>query len=385
MYRLWLTFAQTATVCLGVLFVVATLKPEWLPGKSGILVEVNQAEPSTISGSGAKTASYSDAVRKAVPAVVSIFTSKEVKRPKNPFVNDPLFRHFFGERFEDEAQRAFGLGSGVIISSRGYILTNHHVVEAADEIEVALADGKKLAAKVVGNDPETDLAVLKVDAQNLPAITLDQAENLRVGDVVLAIGNPLGVGQTVTMGIVSALHRTGLSINTFENFIQTDAAINQGNSGGALIDSSGNLVGINTAILSQTGGSIGIGFAIPVSTAKQVMEQLIATGAVTRGWVGVELQEITPELAESFKLGTTAGVLVAGVQRGSPAERAGIKPGDIVVAVEGKQATDPESMRNLIVALVPGKQTALKVKRGQNELELQVQVGKRPGVKRLRE
>ena len=385
MYRLWLTFAQTATVCLGMLFVVATLKPEWLPGKSGILVEVNQAEPSTISGSGAKTASYSDAVRKAVPAVVSIFTSKEVKRPKNPFVNDPLFRHFFGERFEDEAQRAFGLGSGVIISSRGYILTNHHVVEAADEIEVALADGKKLAAKVVGNDPETDLAVLKVDAQNLPAITLDQAENLRVGDVVLAIGNPLGVGQTVTMGIVSALHRTGLSINTFENFIQTDAAINQGNSGGALIDSSGNLVGINTAILSQTGGSIGIGFAIPVSTAKQVMEQLIATGAVTRGWVGVELQEITPELAESFKLGTTAGVLVAGVQRGSPAERAGIKPGDIVVAVDGTQVRDPDSLRNLIVALVPGKQTTLKLKRGQNDLELRVQVGKRPGLKRLPE
>ena len=385
MYRLWLTFAQTATICLALLFVVATLKPEWLPGKSGTQAEVNQAEPSTIAGAGVKTASYSDAVRKAVPAVVSIFTSKEVKRPRNPFMNDPLFRHFFGERFDDEAQRAFGLGSGVIISPKGYILTNQHVVEAADEIEVALADGKQLAAKVVGSDPETDLAVLKVDAQNLPAITLGQAENLRVGDVVLAIGNPLGVGQTVTMGIVSALHRTGLSINTFENFIQTDAAINQGNSGGALIDSSGNLVGINTAILSQTGGSIGIGFAIPVSTAKQVMEQLIETGAVTRGWVGVELQEITADLADSFKLSTTAGVLIAGVQRGSPADRAGIKPGDNVVAVDGKQVRDPDSMRNLIVALVPGKQTTLKLKRGQNELELQVQVGKRPGVNRSRE
>jgi len=385
MYRLWLTFAQTATICLAILFVVATLKPEWLPGKPGTLVELNQAEPSIAAGASVKTASYSDAVRKAVPAVVSIFTSKEVKRPSNPFLNDPLFRHFFGERFEDEAQRAFGLGSGVIISSRGYILTNQHVVEAADEIEVALADGKKFAAKVVGSDPETDLAVLKVDAQHLPAITLGQAENLRVGDVVLAIGNPLGVGQTVTMGIVSALHRTGLSINTFENFIQTDAAINQGNSGGALIDSSGNLVGINTAILSQTGGSIGIGFAIPVSTAKQVMEQLIETGAVTRGWVGVELQEITADLAESFKLSTTAGVLVAGVQRGSPADRAGIKPGDIVVAVDGKQVRDPDSMRNLIVALVPGQQSTLKLKRGQNDLELQVQVAKRPGVKRSRE
>jgi serine protease DegQ len=382
MYRLWLTFAQTATICLAVLFVVATLKPEWLPGKTGAQIEVNQAEPSSAAGTSVKTASYSDAVRKAVPAVVSIFTSKEVQRPKNPFLNDPLFRHFFGERFEDEAQRAFGLGSGVIISHKGYILTNQHVVEAADEIEVALADGKKFAAKVVGSDPETDLAVLKVDAQNLPAITLGQAENLRVGDVVLAIGNPLGVGQTVTMGIVSALHRTGLSINTFENFIQTDAAINQGNSGGALIDSSGNLVGINTAILSQTGGSIGIGFAIPVSTAKQVIEQLIETGAVTRGWVGVELQEITADLADSFKLSTTAGVLVAGVQRGSPADRAGIKPGDIVLTVDGKQVRDPDSMRTLIVTLAPGKQITLKLKRGQNELELPVQVGKRPKAQR---
>ncbi len=384
MYRLWLTFAQTATICLAALFVVATLKPEWLPGKAGSLVELPRQETAAPSAS-VKTVSYSEAVRKAVPAVVSIFTSKEVKRPRNPFMNDPLFRHFFGDRFEDESQRAFGLGSGVIISPRGYILTNHHVVEAADEIEVALVDGKKLAAKVVGNDPETDLAILKVDAQELPAITLAQAENLRVGDVVLAIGNPLGVGQTVTMGIVSALHRTGLSINTFENFIQTDAAINQGNSGGALIDSSGNLVGINTAILSQTGGSIGIGFAIPVSTAKQVMEQLIETGAVTRGWVGVELQELTAELADSFKLGTSEGVLVAGVQRGSPADRAGIKPGDIVIGVDGKPVRDPETLRNLIVAFAPGKQAAFKLRRGKGDVELQVKVGKRPRAQRAPE
>ena len=378
MYRLWLTFAQTATVCLAMLFVVATLKPEWLPGKPAVPLEVNQAAPADATGARSRTASYSDAVRKAAPAVVSIFTSKEVKRPRNPFMNDPLFRHFFGERFEDEAQRAFGLGSGVIISPRGYILTNQHVVEAADEIEVALSDGKKLAAKVVGNDPKTDLAVLHVDAQNLPAITLGQAENLKVGDVVLAIGNPLGVGQTVTMGIISALHRTGLRINTFENFIQTDAAINQGNSGGALVDASGNLVGINTAILSQSGGSIGIGFAIPVSIAKQVMEQLIETGAVTRGWVGVELQEITPELAESFKAGTTAGVLVAGVQRGSPADRAGVKPGDIILAVDGTQAMDPDSMRSLIVALIPGRETKLRLRRGTREFELPITIGKRP-------
>ena len=380
MYRLWLTFAQTATICLAILFVVATLKPEWLPGKSAVPVEVNQAPLRLATDKCNNTVSYSDAVRKAAPAVVSIFTSKEVKRPRNPFLNDPLFRRFFGNNFEDESQRAFSLGSGVIISPRGYILTNQHVVEAADEIEVALSDGKKLSAKVVGSDPETDLAVLHVDAQNLPPITLGQAAKLRVGDVVLAIGNPLGVGQTVTMGIISALHRTGLRINTFENFIQTDAAINQGNSGGALIDTSGNLVGINTAILSQSGGSIGIGFAIPVSTAKQVMNQLIATGSVTRGWVGVELQAITPELAESFKYGSTAGVLVAGVQRGSPADRAGIKPGDIVLTVDGKQVHDPDSMRGLIVALAPGRHIRIKLKRGQSEMELPVQVGKRPRV-----
>jgi Do/DeqQ family serine protease len=383
MYRIWLTFAQTATVCLAILFVVGTLKPEWLPGKEGAPVRVvTQTAPPAAPPAAAKAASYSDAVRKAAPAVVSIFTSKEVRRPRNPFMNDPLFRHFFGERFEDEAQRAFSLGSGVIISPNGYILTNQHVVEAADEIEVALPEGKKLVAKVVGSDPETDLAVLQVEAQNLPAITLAQPENLRVGDVVLAIGNPLGVGQTVTMGIVSALHRTGLRINTFENFIQTDAAINQGNSGGALIDTSGSLVGINTAILSQSGGSIGIGFAIPVSIAKQVMEQLIATGTVTRGWIGVELQEITPELAESFKLGTTNGVLVAGVQRGSPADQAGIKPGDIVVSVDGKPVMDPDSMRNIVVALAPGKQTTLGLKRGQNDINLKITVGKRPAARR---
>jgi len=385
MYRLWLTFAQTTTICLAALFVVATLKPEWLPGTSPGPIEVSQAPPPAPTGPRTAAASYSDAVRKAAPAVVSIFTSKEVKRPRNPFMNDPVFRHFFGERFEDEAQRAFSLGSGVIISPSGYILTNQHVVEAADEIEVALSDGKKLVAKVVGSDPETDLAVLKVDAQSLPAITLGQAEGMKVGDVVLAIGNPLGVGQTVTMGIVSALHRSGLRINTFENFIQTDAAINQGNSGGALIDASGNLVGINTAILSQSGGSIGIGFAIPVSIAKQVMEQLIATGAVTRGWVGVELQEITQELADSFKLATTAGVLVAGVQRGSPADRAGIRPGDIVVTVDGRPVLDPDSMRNLIVALKPGKQAKLRLKRGDKDIDLQVRVGKRPPVRRQEE
>ena len=290
MKRLWLTFAQATTIALAALFVVATLRPEWLQGTSRI-----DAAP-IISGEAgglelrqavqdnpvARAGSYSDAVRKAAPAVVNIFTSKEVKAARHPFLSDPLLRQFFGDRLPDQApsQRATGLGSGVIISPRGYVLTNHHVVEAADEIEVGLANGKKLRARLVGSDPESDLAVLQIQAEGLPVITFGDDQGLRLGDIVLAIGNPLGVGQTVTMGIVSGLHRTGLGINTFENFIQTDAAINQGNSGGALIDTAGNLVGINTAILSQTGGSIGIGFAIPASTARSVTESIIAKGSV---------------------------------------------------------------------------------------------------------
>ena len=253
MRNLWLTFAQTATVAVAVLFVVTTLKPEWLgrPGSGPQVVELRQAASS--SSVPARAASYSDAVRKAVPAVVNIFTSKEIKTPRHPFLDDPLFRHFFGDRLEEEPQRAASLGSGVIVSPKGYILTNHHVVEAADEIEVALIDGKKLKARAVGSDPETDIAVLQVEGGVVPAITFGDADALRVGDVVLAIGNPFGVGQTVTMGIVSALGRNQLGINTFENFIQTDAAINPGNSGGALIDTAGNLVGINTAIYSRSG------------------------------------------------------------------------------------------------------------------------------------
>src|SRR5947208_10540777 len=234
---------------------------------------------------GPAPASYYDAVQRATPSVVNIFTSKEVRAPRHPLLNDPIFRRFFGDQLPDEAQRAASLGSGVIVSSSGYVLTKHHVVEAADEIEVALADGKRLLAKVVGSDPETDLAVLRLDAENLPAISFGSSDALRVGDVVLAIGNPFGVGQTVTSGIISALGRTGLGISTFENFVQTDAAINPGNSGGALVDAAGNLIGINTAIFTRAGGSIGggsmgvgsmgIGFAIPVSTAKMVLEQIV--------------------------------------------------------------------------------------------------------------
>jgi len=385
--KIWLIFSQAATISLAALFVVTTLRPEWLgrqgtPGAQVIgLKEANSPETTPGQGAPGRLNSYNDAVRKAVPAVVNIFTSKAIKARRHPFANDPLFRQFFGDQMEQE-QRSTGLGSGVIVSSKGYILTNHHVIEAADEIEVATADGKKFKARVVGSDPDTDIAVLQVNTESLPAITFGNDSGLRAGDVVLAIGNPFGVGQTVTMGIVSAVGRSHLGINTFENFIQTDAAINPGNSGGALIDSNGNLVGINTAIYSQSGGSMGIGFAIPASSARQVMESIIETGSVTRGWIGVEAQEITPELAESFKLPVVSGALIAGVIRGGPADKGGVRPGDVLLQVEGKAVTDPQSMLTLVAALVPGKLANLKIRRDTKNLDVQIEVGKRPNAQR---
>src|SRR5688572_27534745 len=379
MLRLWLIFAQAATVAVAVLFVVSTFRPEWLPSRAGAPQPlVQQAPTAGPLPSAASPGSFHDAVQRATPSVVNIFSSKEIRSPRHPLLNDPIFRRFFGEQLPDEAQRASSLGSGVIVSTNGYVLTNHHVVEAADEIEVALADGKKLLAKVVGNDPETDLAVLRISAENLPAITFGSSDALKVGDVVLAIGNPFAVGQTVTGGIVSALGRTGLGINTFENFIQTDAAINPGNSGGALIDAGGNLVGINTAIFSRSGGSMGIGFAIPVSTAKMVLEQIVKSGSVTRGWIGVEVQEITPAISESFKLGVQRGALIANVLRGGPADRAGVRQGDVLMEVDGKPVADPTAMLNLIAALQPGAPTKMKLRRQGQDVEATVNVGRRP-------
>src|SRR3990172_4246122 len=384
MRRLWIIFSQTATICLALLFVVSTLKPEWLPSRPGpapesvqVATVKQEAQPGAASG-GAQLDSYHDAVSKAMPSVVNIFTTKEVRVMRNPLLNDPVFRRFFGDQLGSETRKATSLGSGVVVGSGGYILTNNHVVEAADEIEVALHDDRKLLAKVVGSDPDTDLAVLRVEAQNLPAITFGSSDKLRVGDIVLAIGNPLGIGQTVTSGIVSGLGRTGLGINTYENFIQTDAAINQGNSGGALIDVRGNLVGINTAILSQTGGSIGIGLAIPASMAKTVMEQIIKAGAVTRGWIGVELQPLTPALAESFKLGTLQGAIINGVLSGGPADKAGAKPGDVLVSIDGKPIVDPKSVLNVVTGIPPGSSTKLKLKRKGEDMELVVIIGRRP-------
>ena len=374
MRKFWLIFAQTVTISLAVLFVMQLFNPNIL-GMRDKTVLVKQAE--TRINSVAPN-SYSAAAKKAMPSVVNIFTSKQIKAPSQPRIDDPRFQDFFGDPSDGQTRRENSLGSGVIVSSQGLILTNNHVVEAADEIEIALADGRTMPGRVVGTDPETDLAVIKVDVKNLPAITFGRSEQTNVGDIVLAIGNPYGIGETVTQGIISALGRNHLGINTFENFIQTDAPINPGNSGGALIDADGNLVGINSAIFSRDGGSLGIGFAIPVSLAKQVMEQIIRQGSVTRGWIGIEAQDITPELAESFKLKTARGSLIAGILRNSPADRAGLKPGDILLEINGREVTDSSTMLNLISALKPEKPAALKIMRDQNEMNIAITVGKRP-------
>lgn len=385
MHRLWMIFAQAVTISVAVLFVLSTLKPEWV-GERPMLpaITIQQTAAPAATPSGKVVASYADAARAALPSVVHIFTSKEVKSQRSPFADDPLFRHFFGDRLDNRPQqRASGLGSGVVVSPEGYILTNNHVIEAADEIEVALNDGRKLPARIVGRDPESDLAVLQVKPEGkLHAITFGHTEQLSVGDVVLAIGNPFGVGQTVTMGIVSALGRSHLGINTFEDFIQTDAAINPGNSGGALVDAAGNLVGINAAIYSRSGGSLGIGFAIPVSLARNVMEQIIQNGSVTRGWIGVEVQAITPELAESFSLPSSGGTLISGVMRGSPADRAGVKPGDVLLAVEGRKVNDPQAMLEAIAALAPGRKAGFELRRGKEKFDVRVEIGRRPALSR---
>jgi Do/DeqQ family serine protease len=377
MRRLWLIFAQAVTVSVAVLFVLNTLKPEWLRKATPAAVVAILEAPAGLERTPAP-GSYAPAAQRSMPAVVHIFTTKGGRNQRNPLFDDPLFRHFFGER-PDNGPSESGLGSGVIVSPDGYVLTNNHVIETADAIEVALNDGRKFAARLVGRDPETDLAVLRIDGEAvLPAITFSASDSLAVGDVVLAIGNPFGVGQTVTMGIVSALGRSQLGINTFENYIQTDAAINPGNSGGALVDGAGSLVGINTAIYSRSGGSLGIGFAIPVSIARNVLEQIVATGEVVRGWIGVEIQELTPELAASFGYRDASGALIAGVLRGSPADRAGVRPGDVLVALDGEAVRDSRAMLDMVAARSPGMHAVFRVRRGSEELDLDVEVGRRP-------
>ncbi len=377
MRRYWLVFSQAVTVLLAAYFVLATLKPEWL-GRGGSAplsrgVSILQAPtPTTVTGPP-PPGSYRLAAQRASAAVVSINTSKAPER--HPQANDPWFRFFFGDQ---SGQPQAGLGSGVIISADGYILTNNHVVEGADEIEVVLNDSRKARGKVIGTDPDTDLAVLKISLDRLPVITLGNSDALQVGDQVLAIGNPFGVGQTVTSGIVSALGRNQLGINTFENFIQTDAAINPGNSGGALVDVNGHLMGINTAIYSRSGGSMGIGFAIPVSTGKLVLEGIVTEGVVKRGWIGVEPADLSPELMETFGVQAKRGVLITGVLQNGPAAQAGVRPGDVIVEVGGKEIANVSELLSSVAALKPGTPAKFRVQRRSEGVELNVTPGLRP-------
>lgn len=386
MRRLWLLFAQTATVGLALWFIVITLKPNWtnqVLGSNQSLrlapsVTIQEAPTTPLAGG---QISYRAGAKLAMPSVVNINTAKESRRGPNALLNDPFGKRFFGNQPDPQNERQSSLGSGVIISPQGFILTNYHVIEGADEIDVSLPDGRKAIAKVVGSDPETDLAVIKIDLPDLPAITFGHSELASVGDVVLAIGNPFGVGQTVTMGIISALGRTDVGLNTYENFIQTDAAVNFGNSGGALVDVQGNLLGINSAIYSRNGGSLGIGFAIPVTTIKTVMDAIITDGQVTRGWIGVEPQDITPEMADSFSIKHTSGAIVAGVIRGGPADKAGIKPGDILIAIEGKPAANKTEILNLIAQLKPNSKAKFTLLRNSSETNISILIGKRPPIK----
>ncbi|HEB93070.1 MAG TPA: Do family serine endopeptidase [Gammaproteobacteria bacterium] len=367
---------KAAIAGLAVAFVILALRPDLL-GQSRPVVEITESTPQrTLAGSG--PVSYADAVDAAAPAVVNVYTTKIVTERANPLYRDPIFRYFFGDQLAPRQRLETSLGSGVIVSNQGYILTNNHVIEGAADIQVALRDGRSIEATLVGTDRDTDLAVLKIDMQALPAITFGSSENLRVGDVVLAIGNPFGFGQTVTIGITSATGRNRVGISTFENFIQTDAAINPGNSGGALINAHGQLVGINTAIVSRSGGSQGIGFAIPVDLAKEIMSQIIETGHVVRGWLGVEGQDITPQLAESFGLQGVRGVIIAGVQRNGPAGRAGLRPGDILTHINGQPTIDSKTSMDLIAGFSPGTRITLRILRAGLEMELKAIVAERP-------
>jgi serine protease DegQ len=373
MKRLWLLFAQTTTILLAAYFVVATLKPQWMGHGTSLAGAVALIEAAPNPTGTAPVGSFRSAAQKASAAVVSINTSKAVKR--NPNSGDPWFRFFFGEQ-GGEAQA--GLGSGVIVSDSGYILTNNHVVEGADDIEVVLKDNRSTRAKVIGTDPDTDLAILKIELDKLPVIVLGNSDGAQVGDQVLAIGNPFGVGQTVTSGIVSALGRNQLGINTFENFIQTDAAINPGNSGGALVDTNGNLLGINTAIYSRSGGNMGIGFAIPVSTAKQVLEGIVKDGQITRGWIGVEPNDLSQELAETFDIKSRNGVIITGVLQNGPAAAAGIRPGDVIVKIGNQPVADVSQLLAQVAALKPGSPARFSVERKNQPMEVEVVPGVRP-------
>ncbi|MCS3839280.1 serine protease DegS [Pseudomonas sp. JAI111] len=349
--------------------------PQWV-GLPSLDVNLQQAPQTTMTQQG--PVSYADAVTIAAPSVVNLYTTKVINKPNHPLFEDPQFRRFFGDNSPKQKRMESSLGSGVIMSPEGYLLTNNHVTSGADQIVVALKDGRETLARVIGSDPETDLAVLKIDLKNLPSITVGRSDNIRIGDVALAIGNPFGVGQTVTMGIISATGRNQLGLNNYEDFIQTDAAINPGNSGGALVDANGNLTGINTAIFSKSGGSQGIGFAIPIKLAMEVMKSIIEHGQVIRGWLGIEVQPLSQELAESFGLSGRPGIVVAGIFRDGPAQKAGLQLGDVILSIDGEPAGDGRRSMNQVARIKPTDKVTIQVMRNGKELNLTAEIGLRP-------
>ena len=401
--RLWLVFAQVCTICVAILFTVNTLRPEWFArattvtsatptatGNSATGATLNTTIASAKSATPQHASTFSEAAKRALPSVVKIATSAQ-RRARHPFMDDPNFQRFFGRQGADEntqqkqqSQQLLGEGSGVIVRADGYILTNNHVVDGAQQIQVELTDKRVLPAKVIGVDPDTDLAVIKIEGTDFPAITFGDSQALQVADVVLAIGNPFGVfGNTVTMGIVSALGRTQVSeTNPFESFIQTDAAINQGNSGGALVNSNGDLIGINSSIFTRTGDFSGIGFAIPTALARPIMEQLIATGEVKRGYLGVNLGSITPELVQRLSLKDPKGAFVGAVLDGAPGSRAGLRVNDVIVEINGQVTADRTDAVNTIALTAPEQTIPLKVMRQGELVELKVTLGRRPATKR---
>jgi serine protease DegQ len=356
---------QTLLAALVAYGLVTYFAPARVPVGDGRPVVLGQAAPARVEH-GEAVASYSAAARAATPSVVNVYSLRQGRR-----------RSPFGSNDEGDGGGE-GLGSGVVVSNDGYILTNNHVVEGANVVHVALSEGKPLPTRIVGTDPESDLAVLKIEARELKPIALGDSDGVQIGDVVLAIGNPFGVGQTVTQGIVSGTGRNRMGINTFENFIQTDASINPGNSGGALVDTAGRLIGINTAILSPSGGSLGIGFAIPVRTATEVMKQLIEDGRVSRGWIGVEAQDVTPELARPNGINANEGALLVRLVPDGPAAKSGLRPGDVVVGVDGKGITDTRDLVNATVAVKPGTGSRFEVIRDGGKVNVAVEVGRRP-------
>jgi serine protease DegQ len=365
--RLWLLLAQAVTLGVAAVLVYQLMFAEHQgaapPPPASAVARAAPAEAVGMAPAG----SFRDAVGKAAPSVVNVYTMKAAPaRPRSPY------RFFFGED-EQQGELAAGLGSGVVVSADGLVLTNNHVIEGADQIAVALPGGEPAAARVLGTDPETDLAVLRIKAAGLRPIPFAPPDSVQVGDVVLALGNPFGVGQTVTQGIISATGRNRLGINTFENFVQTDAAINPGNSGGALVDVEGRLVGINTAIFSQSGGSQGVGFAIPASLASQVLEQIVAKGRVERGWLGAAASDLQSK---------PGGALISGVQRGGPAQKAGLQPGDIVVAVNGKPVADAAALIDATAALAPGTRAEFAVVRAGKRSPIAIELGRRPAPQR---